>query len=396
MKEKSIVCLSMTTWEGDYMKTIVHMMSQLAKDYNVLFVDYPFTYKDLLFSALGKSTAPAARMVGLKPRLRKLEAKGNEVLHLTLPPVFPTNWIGDFAKYKKAVATQTNTIAHSINKAMQKVGMKNPVIINAFNPLIGLDLVDKLNESCNIYYCYDEIRAAQWCGKHGGKMEDLFIKKIDAVVTTSAQLQKNKSLLNEQTHLVKNGVDFELFSKGHNANRLNQKTKVIGYLGSIDFRLDYDLLCKTITHFPEHEFHFVGRVSDESGKARLQKFSNVKFTGALQPNQIPEALSKFDLGLIPFVANEFTKNVYPLKINEYLAAGVPVVSTNFADLSDFEDATQIATTEKKFISAIDQELNNDAAERMQTRQVIAQQNDWSSRAQQMTALIESLTSNNEK
>ena len=75
MKKPDIICISMTTWAGDYMKTVVHMMSQLAMEHRVLFVDYAFTWKDILLSLIGKSNAPISRMLGLKPRLRTFWVK---------------------------------------------------------------------------------------------------------------------------------------------------------------------------------------------------------------------------------------------------------------------------------------------------------------------------------
>ena len=78
---KDIVCITMTTWEGDYMKTIVHMMTQLAKNHRVLFVDYPFTVKDVASTILGKSKAPVKRMLGINDRLRTLEANENEEIY---------------------------------------------------------------------------------------------------------------------------------------------------------------------------------------------------------------------------------------------------------------------------------------------------------------------------
>lgn len=383
----------MTTWEGDYMKTIVHMMARLGQDYEVLFVDYPFTYKDFLLSLIGKSTAPSARMIGAKPRLRKLQSKGNTIHHLTLPPVMPTNWMSDFEYYKKSIGQQSSKVAKSINRAMKSLGFENPIVINAFNPLIGLNLVGKLGECKNIYYCYDEIRAALWCGKHGGKMEDLLIAKMDAVITTSSQLQVTKSKQNQNTHLIKNGVDFELFNKAYDRTRFNKSHKVIGYLGSIDFRLDYELLSDTISRFPDHSFHFVGRITDQAGYKKLNQFKNVHFRGALQPEQIPGALRQFDLGLIPFEKNDFTKNIYPLKINEYLAAGIPVVSTDFADLSDFENAAIITKTHQAFVDAIASEIKDDSVEKMEVRIKVAEANDWSSRASKVKCLIEKLTEN---
>lgn len=384
---QDIICLSMTTWEGDYMKTIVHMMGQLAKNHRVLFVDYPFTLKDVGMTLVGKSKAPVKRMLGIKPRLRELTVGEETVYHLTLPPVIPINWIADGDTFKKASQLQATVIKRSIRSAMKQLEMKHPVVINAFNPIIGLPLVGAFEESKLIYYCYDEIRAAQWCGKHGGMMEDEFIEKADQVIVTSENLLEVKSQKNPNTFLVKNGVDFDLFNQGYNAMRFQKEQKVIGYVGSIDFRLDYDLLEHIIRRNPSYQFHFVGRITDCAGKDRLNAFENVVFFGSQQPNDIPKYMIRFDLGLIPFVKNDFTKNIYPLKINEYLAAGLPVVSTRFASLSDFEQHIAIAENESDFLNKMDLEILDDTFQKAKKRIGIALKNDWSERAQQVEKLL---------
>ncbi len=386
MKEgKDIVCLTMTTWEGDYMKTIVHMMSQLAKNHRVLFVDYPFTWKDVATSALGKSNAPVKRMLGTNKRLRTLQTRHGEVYHLTLPPTLPINWISNQKIYQTLNDLQSNLIKASITNAMDQLGFESPIVINAFNPLIGLPLAGKLGESKLIYYCYDEIRAAQWCGKHGGSLEDEFLKKVDKVIVTSEGLLESKSKTHSDVTLVKNGVDFDLFHQAFNPEK--KQKKVIGYVGSIDFRLDYELLETLIRSFPHCDFHFVGRITEPMKQKRLDLHENVTFMGAKQPNEIPQYLSEFDVGIIPFAKNEFTKNIYPLKINEYLAAGLPVVSTDFAPLSDFEEFVSIATEADAFTQKLQDELTLDTVNLAQLRIAMAKKNDWSARATQVEELL---------
>jgi 3-deoxy-D-arabino-heptulosonate 7-phosphate (DAHP) synthase len=97
--------------------------------------------------------------------------------------------------------------------------------------------------------------------------------------------------------------------------------KKIGYIGSLDFRVDYDLLETLIQKRSEYEFMFIGRVMDQRNCERLSAYSNVQFLGSKQPEELPVLLSQIDVAIIPFVKNEFTRNIYPLKINEYLAAG---------------------------------------------------------------------------
>ena len=386
MKEgKDIVCLTMTTWEGDYMKTIVHMMSHLAKNHRVLFVDYPFTWKDLATSAMGKSNAPAKRMLGIDKRLRSLQTRHGDVYHLTLPPTLPINWISNQQIYQTLNNTQSHLIKTSIHHSMDQLGFDSPIVINAFNPLIGFPLAGALGESKLIYYCYDEIRAAEWCGKHGGVMEDQFMKKVDQVIVTSEGLLENKSKVHPNVTLVKNGVDFDLFHQAFNPK--SKTRKVIGYVGSIDFRLDYELLELLVTSFPQYDFHFVGRITEADQQKRLDQYENVSFFGAKQPHEIPHYLSNFDIGIIPFAKNEFTKNIYPLKINEYLAAGLPVISTDFAPLSDFVEFVSVAKNQQEFIKSIYEELTLDSLNLAQLRVDMARKNDWSSRAIQVEKVL---------
>ncbi|WP_425390683.1 glycosyltransferase [Ekhidna sp.] len=388
--KKDIICFTMTTWEGDYMKTIVHVMGSLASNHRVLFVDYPFTYKDAIFVSIGKSKAPLGRMLGVKPRLRTVSYKSNEVFHLTLPPILPTNWIKDPQEFDQKIKGETSKIARSVKKAMNRLGMKNPVVINAFNPIIGDSMVGAFNESLLLYYCYDEIAAAHWCKVHGGRKEASFMKKVDGIITTSEGLQQTKKEFNPNTFLVKNGVDFDLFEKAFDSEAdINHPT--VGYIGSVDDRLDYDLLEYVIGKHPEFEFHFVGRITYPEGQQRLKQFDNVQFFGSQQPDQLPQFLKTFDVGVIPFVKNEFTRNIYPLKINEYLAAGKPVVTTDFANLHDFEGIVSIASSTVDFSQMLQKELTSNTVERMEARMELAKTNSWNTRVKQVNDIIDTLS-----
>ena len=212
----------------------------------------------MVFTAIGKSNAPLKRMFGLEPRLKKVTYKSNDVFHLTLPPVIPTNWINDPGEFDKRIEVESGKIERTVKRAMSEIGMQNPIIVNAFNPIIGDSLVGKFNEDLLLYYCYDEIAAAEWCKVHGSRKEASFMKKVDGIITTSEALQSSKSKYNSNTFLVKNGVDITLFELAFNPN-INTHNPTIGYIGSVDNRLDYDLLEYVIKAYPSYSFQFVGR-----------------------------------------------------------------------------------------------------------------------------------------
>ncbi|MFY0606786.1 MAG: glycosyltransferase [Cyclobacteriaceae bacterium] len=386
-KEKQdIICVSMTTWEGDYMKAVVHMMGNLAANNRVLFIDYAFTFKDLIMGFLGQSNIPVGRMIGMSPRLRKISYHGHELHHLTLPPILPINWINNTWVFDLIMNAQIKLISKVIlRKILRKLEFHKPIMINAFNPIMGLGIQKALNIQKSIYYCYDEISAADWCNKHGERTEREYAKQVDLVVVTSSALLESKIKINSNTILIKNGVDFDLFHQAFNESQRSQHN-TIGYIGSLDFRVDYNLLIQLITLRPEYNFVFAGRIIDHKNCERLKSFSNVQLLGAKQPSELPGILSQIDVAIIPFVKNEFTRNIYPLKINEYLAAGLPVITTDFADLSDFFDLIYIKEDEVGFSQTLeDAHLNSHSSQLKRIK--MAMTNDWSTRKQQLEEAI---------
>lgn len=374
------------------MKTIVQIMSLLARRHRVLYVDYAFTWKDMLMGALGKQNTPWQRMTGLTPRLRKISTRfGSEVHVLTPPPVIPANWISSPAMYKAVMAQESKKVAQSIKSAMDSLGFKDPIVINAFSPSFGVPMAGMLGESLLTYYCYDEISAAQWCGKHGAEQEEAFLRLVDGVITTSEALRDSKKQLNKQTYLVKNGVDYTLFHEGFQAQPpAAGEQKVVGYLGSVDNRVDADLLEYCFEQLPQYKFVITGRIVEQTMADRFRKYSNVELRGSRQPDQLSKEVAGFHAGIIPFVCNAFTRNIYPLKINEYLAAGLPVVMTNFARLDEFSAIASIATGKEAFVQCLKNELEGDSAALRQARSQFAQQNSWESRVETLENVLEKL------
>lgn len=386
IKGRDIICHALPTWEGDYMKAVVQLMTQFAKHNRVIYVDYSRTYKDAIWGN-------RQQQISNKNLELKLSNKGGKLHVLRTPNVFPTNWIKSDAIYSKLQTLEANKVAKAINKAQRQLGFKNPILINAFNPQFGLPIVGKLGESISIYYCYDEINAAEWCKAHGGDAEKKYMSEVDAVVVTSKGLKKTKSKYSENCHLVQNGVDFELFSSSTSTNKTDKS--VIGYVGTIDDRIDFQLLEKLALANEDKQLKLIGRVKSERAKELAEKFDNVTLTGAKQPQELAPEMSGIDIGIIPFVRNEFTQNIYPLKVNEYLAAKKPVVSTNFSDLSGFSKVISIVETQDDFLSSVATSLCADSPEKQETRNEFAKANSWQKRASEFSQII-SLTERSKK
>ena len=392
ISKENIVCIAYTTWGGDYVKSTVKLMGHLAKDNKLLFVEYPFTIKDVVFSFLKKQIADYKRILGLRSRLQRIKAfSGAEVYILTVPPGIPYAKIRNKALLNFVLKINAAIIKPSIMKAMRKLQMDKPIVINTFNPFYGLHLAGKLREKLHLYYCYDAISSDRY-GDMGLIVEELFAKKTDGIIASSDMLKKIKSAYNSNCSVVKNGVDFAHFNDYYKTHTKKVQKK-IGYIGSVDWRFEAEMISWVASKMPDYIFEIVGRIANEEAKKILSSQANVKFHPPVSPNDVPAIMFNCDCGIIPYSRHEENKNVYPLKINEYLAVGTPVVMTDFADLPEFNTLVGVASTKEEFLEAILHEISNNSAELEQRRVEFASNNSWEARADEFSNIIQSFINN---
>ena len=382
-----IVCIATPAWDGDYNKSTVQLMKHLGTTHRVLYVDYPYTIKDVLGNRLRRVGISVKRIIGFDRRIRKMETPGSGQLYVyTPPPTLPINWISNTRLYYFLLKVNNWIVMTGIRRALSTLGIKKPIVVNALNPFFGLYYLHKLSPSKIVYYCYDEISAAPWLSKHGESAERQFAQRADAIVTSSQALREKKLTYGKPCFLVKNGVDFEMFHK-YFAGESKAVSKVVGYVGSLDERLNYELLEFIIRESPEWEFRFVGRVVAVQAADVLRKYKNVKLLPPVDYKEVPKQISQFDVGIIPFVRNEFTRYIYPLKVNEYLAVGKPVVMTNFAPLDEFAEVAHICENSDSFLDAIATALADTDDDHRHQRAQVAQQNSWEKRTQELLDIL---------
>ena len=363
-------------------------MTELSARHRVLFVDYLYTAKDLL---TGGNDVPV-RQILFGDSLKKIEASPGTELYVWTPPVIlPINKLTAKA-HDHFLQWNISRLAGSLRALMKQLNMHRPLVINAFNPIIGLPMLGQLNECATIYYCFDEITTAgDWMSRHGQRYEDVYMQRVDAVVTTSETLRQAKSVIQPNTYCVKNGANVDLFSQARQRAQQHPPARpIVGYLGSADNRIDIDLMAYCAGSLPHVEFQFIGEVHEPLLPQRLKDFPNVTFIPPHQPADLPPLLATWRVGIIPFVCNRHTYSIYPLKINEYLAAGLSVVSTPFSLLDDFDEVIEIAGTHEQFVEALQRALLDNDAQRAQQRVDMAHRNSWTERAHEFEAVIRRL------
>ena len=388
----SIICVGQTTWEGDFQKAVVQLMCELSVRHRVLYVDYQHTVKDVLMSVAGRQKdVPARQIARLANPLTTRPGKDGSVVHVWQPPaMLPINFLPANA-HDNLLGLNTGRLLTGLRKVMRELGFKKPLIINGMHPVLGLTMLGKLNETATIYYCFDEITLSPWMREHGGRCEPDYMRRVDAVVATSEALRQAKSLIQPNAFCVKNGVDFPLFSQVRSLINQHPPTRpVVGYLGTADDRVNIDIVEHCVKTMPDVTFQFIGEIKASAITLRLSTYPNVVFTPPHKPAQLPPLLAGLSATMIPFVCNAHTYTIYPLKINEYLAGGLPVVSTPFSILDDFAGIVAMADTPETFANALRHALTDNAPDRIQARISMARANSWACRAEEFEAVFNQL------
>jgi glycosyltransferase involved in cell wall biosynthesis len=131
----------------------------------------------------------------------------------------------------------------------------------------------------------------------------------------------------------------------------------------------------------------------QTSPRELKRITNVHLVGAKPHEELPAYIRGFDVGIVPYVSNSYTATVVPTKINEYLAMGKPVVSTNLPEVSTFNGRHGVIITSPprpaEFVASIEKALlssGEDAA--INRRRAVAALHDWEERFERMSDLIE--------
>ncbi|MCS6945842.1 MAG: glycosyltransferase [Sutterellaceae bacterium] len=262
------------------------------------------------------------------------------------------------------------------------------------------DALDQVAHDASCYHVDDEYSFSER-EVPNSEREVTLIRRVDQVIVHSPALLRKKGGINPHTALVPNGVDFEAFSRRH---PMPPDLAVIppprvGYAGVIKKQLDLDLMVRLARARPHYSFVFVGPVMNAAGKreqlAALENLPNVFFLGPKRVEELPAYSQHFDVCLMCYEVNDYTNHIFPLKLNEYLATGRPVVAAPIESVRNL-DVVTLATSDQEWLAAIDRHLNEGdaAAEAAARRIAFARAHDWNVLAERIARLIEGAVARN--
>ncbi|RMF98380.1 MAG: glycosyltransferase family 1 protein [Gammaproteobacteria bacterium] len=192
--------------------------------------------------------------------------------------------------------------------------------------------------------------------------ERQILESVDQVIIHSPALMDKKGQLNPHTIQVPNGVDFARFSApvAEPADLAAVPHPRIGYVGVIKVQLDLEKLDRLAARHPGYSFVLVGPLGylgDKGGFVQsLRKRPNVHFLGHKPVTDLPAYTRHMDVAMLCYSQTDYTNFIYPLKIHESLASGVPVVATPIRSLQAFADVIEFATELDDWSAALERAL----------------------------------------
>jgi len=397
-RDLDIIIFALPRWDGNYSSTSYSLAKEFSKTNRVFYIDNPFTIKD--FITQNKSPRIKARKSALlfgKNIYRKVNGLSDNFTAVTPPLTIPNNFLPSGYLYNALSYANDKLIYKTIERIIKDYNVKKYIYINSFNPFYARTLPDKIKPLLKIYQTVDDISQSSYTSKHGTRLEKRAVASADLTLATSQQLTRLMKAYSPEVHYLPNAADVELFktaaySKLELPKELSSiDKKVIGYVGNLDrLRVDYVLLKKIAEFHKDKILLLVGPSKYETYKEYgLDQYPNVVITGGKKLEELPGYLQNIHCAIIPFVCNELTKSIYPLKINEYLATGTPVVSSRFSDdINEFRDAAYLADSHEDFLNKIEMAINSDSEENRKFRIQFAEQNTWSARVNSFWKIVD--------
>jgi len=255
------------------------------------------------------------------------------------------------------------------------------------------EYVGRLGEDLLVYYCTDEWSGfSSVQGRKVGEMVESLATRASVVFATSRPLVEKLRRLNQETHLASHGVKYEAFARALDAatpvpaELASLPRPRLGFYGLIEEWLDLDLLAFLAERHPEWSIVLVGKVCVDVHP--LKRFPNVYFTGRKPHAELPGFCKGFDVALIPHKVTELTRHMNPIKLREYMSAGLPIVSTDLPEMRLFPDACTVAQSYEQFEAAVLAAMAQDSPAKRAQRSEAMRDQTWDRKVLEIGRTVE--------
>jgi glycosyltransferase involved in cell wall biosynthesis len=333
-----ILCLSHLRWNFVYQRP-QHLLGRCARDHRVVFVEEP------LFDA-GEP---------------QLELRVKDSLTVAVPHL-PAETSPELAEHVQRI--MIDRMLHDL---------KNPRPVLWYITPMAIGFAHHVKARAIVYDCMDELSLFDGAPAVLRQREELLLKQADVVFTGGHSLYEYKRAQSQHRniHPFPSSVDVPHFARAREpvaepADQAAIPHPRVGFFGVIDERMDLGLLSELADQRPDLQFVMIGPVVKIT-PASLPQRPNVHWLGSKTYHELPAYLASWDVAMLPFAHNAATRFISPTKTPEYLAAGMPVVSTSITDVVrpyGREGLAWIADTAGDFAAAIDEALRSERTARL--------------------------------
>ncbi len=250
-----------------------------------------------------------------------------------------------------------------------------------------LPLLDRVRRRRSLFRLSDDTTSFPQTPSSYGALEEEAMRRVDLVVATAASLAERARRFNSRVLLLPNGVDLARFSNGlpgQGPGPINPAVPPwVAYVGAVDSWFDVRRLVSLARALPQARFVIAGPV--RIGMEWAEGLPNVELTGPVPPEEVPALLARSRVGIIPFVDSPLTRAIHPVKLYEYFAAGLLVVSSDLEEIRRIGSPALLARSDSDWIDAVRTAL---VAGRRPEYTAFASRHDWSGR---FSVLMQALT-----
>jgi glycosyltransferase involved in cell wall biosynthesis len=381
LEGRDIVCVGTADWATELPINQHQLMGRLAARNRVLFVESLGLRRPQLASRdLRRIWRRLAR--GLRG-VRTVDG-----VHVLSPLVLPFHGSEAIRRLNRRL------LRLQVGRAARKLGFGRSLLW-AYAPQAEA-LLDVLDPEPVVYHCVDDVAAQKGVDAEGFRAsEERFARRADLVLASAPALAERMRTLSGHVLYAPNVADTGLFATALDEGPVDASLDglprpCLVFQGAIvATKLDIGLLADLAGRRPEWSIVLVGPrgAGDPGGDlSALDRAPNIHFAGPRDAADLPAVLRGADAGLIPYAINDLTRSVFPMKVYEYLAAGLPVLATPLPALDGVE-AIDVVHDADELVAAVERELAVDSPQRRRERSAAAAAHSWEARIEEIEAAL---------
>lgn len=394
LQGRDIVCVGFADWDTDLQTNQHHLMRRLARENRVLFVEsLGLRRPQLAGRDLRRILRRIVRGLGGPRKVDEVgEARTSSGLHVLSPLVLPL--------HGNPLARRVNEwlLPKLVLRATRKLGMTRPILWSYVPQAEAL--LDALEPELVVYHCVDDIAAQPGIdGPSFRASEARFASRADLVLASAPALAERLGAISSNVLYVPNVADVELFSSALREGPVDAgmadlpRPRIVFTGALVTTKLDIGLLFVLARFRRDWSFALVGPTGPGDPRADMSGLAaepNVHLLGPRPYEALPEVLRGADAGLIPYALNQLTASIFPMKVYEYLAAGLPVVATPLPALAGLEEVATAADA-PGIVALLEQAMADDSSERRVARSREARAHSWEQRIAEIGTAIDTLS-----